>query len=230
MPPQNRQSQAKAKATGKAKAKAKARPAPDANARRSPEAAGQIEAPTPPPGVGPQLAAMVAPEDSPRPAPTPAPAAGPLVAHSPAIVAGPHLAPFTSLDPGTTPAPSSLLAHEDAPAPAGDHQNRSRSPKRSNALTMAGGSILFLDELVLRKPERGDRSTSAFITWSQPKGVGHWAAPGDRKSFATLIGHVIDKVKAKNDPKNYAVSILQGSLYRPNREVGSGTRPLFRRK
>ena len=93
--------------------------------------------------------------------------------------------------------PSSPADPDANPGSAGPFRSRSRpppEPPRSNAAIMAEGGTRNLDEMNLKVPQPGDRSSSAFLTRSSRKGGGYWQSPRDRKAFAQKLGVVADQV------------------------------------
>ena len=93
--------------------------------------------------------------------------------------------------------PSSPTDPGANPGSAGPFRSRSRSPPeppRSNAAIMAEGGTRNLDEMNLKVPQPGDRSSSAFLTRSSPRSGGYWQSPRDRKAFAQKLGVVADQV------------------------------------
>ena len=120
--------------------------------------------------------------------------------------------------PARASAPSSPANPDASPGSAGPFRSRSRSPPelpRSNAAKMAEGSTRNLDEMNLKVPQPGDRSSSAFLTWSSPRSGGYWQSPRDRKAFAQKLGIVADQVhgwthaKKRLREENFNASLIK---------------------
>ena len=117
-----------------------------------------------------------------------------------------------------SPPPIRLVepSHQAYPAAVGDGPCDAAP---TNLSLMEQGSITPADELLLKKPSRGDASNAVFITWSRPQGGGYWATPGDRMPFAKILGEAIDIL---NESVNRAKISVKCAIFKePHKEGGS---------
>ena len=103
---------------------------------------------------------------------------------------------------GTYPAttPSNTTQHEEADEPRGSNPptEAPNSAPFSNHAAVDTGRMQNVDNLFLTTPRLGDRSTSAFVTWSKPKTLGRWKRPGERVEFARALAGAIDHINRQH--------------------------------